>query len=575
MSYSLTTGTSYFEHLQTISAIERSGRRVETAIHSGLMSLATAQAKAMEKLGTRIDDRLVQIDETINSRFSEVKFFLDGISEQLGRGFTAMDARLAGIDKTLARIEHNTSNPEETRARERFRRALDLCKAGHFAAALEQVDGAIANDGGPSFSHVSEFQALKGTLHMGSPANIERDVIDPAKAHAAFLAAAKYYPVKNVPDRPDRADLYYQAGLAAYAAGNPMLAIEAYRAAVEDYVVASNRYGRSPCFAQFQIARSALAIGDIGLVARHLERAIDLNWKLLVAVAADPDCIANQEIVEPVVSAYVEKTLPKARSELSTLCYVLVGGGPRNVVKMYQNVQAATLPDGLESDTSHSRLDSFEHFTRFFPDLNQYYWEYFRFYHPYPAGLTEGQAREIEALMHDDIGLVDIATAMERFNAKRALTEALERTRKFWDQIDWSIQQALEALADGSMPKDMLPGSRLPSVPEPRLSTQGGFLTRRRAKKAYEQAVAERKRIHAEGYAAINRDGRKIISLASRELPEVLPKCRKMVARSREIQKEAEMAANSLHPDRRWKVILPRKSWRGQAAMRSMSAGDL
>lgn len=554
MTYSLTTGTDYFAHLQTISAIERSGSRVETAIHSGLMSLATAQAKAMKELGTRIDDRLVQIDETINTGFSEIKFCLDGISDQIGRGFTAMDERLADIDKTLARLAKDTANPEETRARERFRRALELYKAGHYAPALEQVDHAIANNGGPSFGHVSEFQALKGMLHMGNPKNLDATVINPAKAHTAFLAAGKYAATTSSKDRRDRADHYYQAGLAAYAAGDPAAAIEAYRLAIADYdALRSDHYGRNPSSAHFQIARSALILGDIATARTHLVRAIDLNWKMLAAVAADPDCITHQDIVEPIVSDYVKTTLPEARHNLEALCYILIAGGPRNVSTMHKKIHQATLPEGMEADTRHMALENFRSLRHWHPDLEKHYWGCFGVYSPYPTGLTDDQARALHALLRDETGLVDIAIAMEQLDADQVLTEALQRTGRYWDLIDRPLKYGQTQLEEGKLPRGMLPGSTLPTIPEPRLSTEGGFLARRRAQKHYEEAVKERERIHDEARVVISRDYAKIVAQTRRELPGVLSGCRKMIARSQDIQKEADAAFDLLHPNHRWK----------------------
>ncbi|MEE4208322.1 MAG: hypothetical protein V2I43_03530 [Parvularcula sp.] len=573
MGYALSSGLDWFQHLETLNTIEKSGRRVEAAIHSGLMALATEQAKAMKDLGTKIDDRLVQLDATIDTRFDEIHSCLDGISAQIGYGFSAMDERLSDIGEALDRIDYNTANPEESRARERFRRAIDLYKKGHHVPALEAVDHAIANDGGPSFAHVSEFQTLKAMLHMGSPDNRDLRVVDPAKANAAYREAARYTEVRGDSSRVARGDLHYQAGLAAYAAANPAEALLDFQRVVSDYEgVENKRIGKNSALAHFQIARCSLHLRDDKAAERHLLRAIDLDWKLLAMVASDPDCIVHQDFVEPIVSAYVGKTLPEARRMLDALSWVLADAGPRNVRTMHEKLHAATIPEGLECrlrkrwyGSSLLTPSSYSHVVekicgRHGPmyRLADQFWNRFSPFKPYPVLVRDDVLSSLRSLAQasDRVGLADIAMAMERIEEDYAIRDALRYTGKFWRLTVEFFENCIATGYKNDKIELIISTPFITKREFPRLDRSGGFFAQRAAKKAHEEALRRRAIAMAEDEAALERDWKKVNAHLSRELDPAVRSCLKLARRACEIHERAGAGGVLLSPTLRWQHIL-------------------
>ena len=85
---------SLYHHWSTLSAIDRAGDRM----HAGLMSLATSQAKAMGELGSRIDDRLVQINQSVlqhNEKLAQIDGALNGLRSDMRTGFVQIPEQTA------------------------------------------------------------------------------------------------------------------------------------------------------------------------------------------------------------------------------------------------------------------------------------------------------------------------------------------------------------------------------------------------------------------------------------------------------------------------------------------------
>lgn len=416
MTYALATG-DYLQHLETVSAIKQSGRRVETAIHTGLMSLATAQAQAMERLGQRIDDRLVEIDATLleqNRQLSNIHGALDRLTEGLAKSFEALDDRLDGIERQLNEIGSLVRSPEEARAMERFRQAQAFFQEGHHGKALTHLEFAIANDGGPSFEHLVDLQVLKGRIHMGDPANLDRAIVEPRKALDAFMTAAKYLP--NKARDTQRVALQMQIGLAAYAARMTREALEAF-----EWVTADDRgIDRDlRALAHFHAGRAAFAEGATECAARHIHGCIDLDWDYIARIAADPDYCRHADAAMRVMKDYRDRTRLKFLPSLKALHHMVGGASERNLVRLVGQIGEATGKPG---------------FADFWLDRNG------------PSFvLTDGAKKVIEGLLQEDRGLLDIRGAMERINASEARAVKQGSRNKLKGELECALYDMLKA----------------------------------------------------------------------------------------------------------------------------------
>ena len=134
---------------------------------------------------------------------------------------------MSGINNRLDRIETKVSNPEETRAWERFSRAVTLLKKGYPADALENLKYAIENDGGPALRHIPKFQLLLGAILIGDTQPEADDLIDYQAAHCAFRQASLHLTGEQA------AIALCRAGAAAFLVGDDDLAIDTYLDALQ------------------------------------------------------------------------------------------------------------------------------------------------------------------------------------------------------------------------------------------------------------------------------------------------------------------------------------------------------
>lgn len=315
MVYTMTTGASYGEYLETQRVIRTTGRRIEAVIHSSMMSLATSQAKAMTELGTRINDRLVQVDEALlaqNDRLSLMQGTLRTMNHAIANSFEhvygrlgSIEGRLNNIERSVDRIENSTANPERTKAYERFRRAQTFYSRGEKARAFEAVQSAIDNDGGQPFDDIPAFQLFKAHLHMYGAA----EHIDPEKARKALFAAV------NLVSKPtEKRPIYIDLGHAAYAARKPAVALKFFEAAAEINPSAT---------VHFDAARAALHAEKPISTRRHLRAALELDWNILITASADPDCIAHADIVEPMLRNFADAKKAEIQKGLCALRDIL------------------------------------------------------------------------------------------------------------------------------------------------------------------------------------------------------------------------------------------------------------
>lgn len=479
---------SLFQHWSTLNAIDRAGDRM----HAGLMSLATAQAGAMQRLGAQLDDGLVRIDQSMmaqNEELNRISGVLDGVRKDMREGFGHIEVQMSGINNRLDRIETKVSNPEETRALERFSRAVTLLKKGYPADALENLKAAIENDGGPALRHIPKFQLMLGVILIGDTQPQADDLIDYQAAHCAFRQASLHLTGEQA------AIALCRAGAAAFLDGDDDLAIDTYLDALqivdekrvdciksaEDYFEIyrpQNRYqaqmfdqvlrelgpGRYTHYedvaetlqkhlgpgykdyeratekirrvidldryTRFELAKSYLNKGDQEAAAEHLRRAIDQDWSMVALVAADPCYQKHAAWAEALIGEYRNHVLRQLESTLPALAHLCTGPTERNFGK---------IADRIQEEACKISLDDLD------PDLEG------NFSRPswgYGHGFNSDKRRAVEgmlnALRNEGIGLIDITDILERKGWYKFLHSCVKNTK--WD-LD-KLENDLDFLKD-------------------------------------------------------------------------------------------------------------------------------
>jgi tetratricopeptide (TPR) repeat protein len=300
------------------------------------MSLATAQASAMDRMGKRIDNRLVQIDESIlnqNQHLSEISGAIDSLNKDLRTGFIEIADRISVIDDTLIRMEQainqidrNVSHPEETRAFERFRRAVRLLEKGHGAEALDHINHAILNGDGPTFRHIPQFNMLRGQILMGGFAPMDKSVINYDEASAAFWQASIHL------DGEDKAIALCRSGAAAY------LNLDFEKA--EEIYLEALQIPHAVQFTYFELAKCAVHLGKERDLEHHILHAVDRDWKMIAFVARDETLLRRADDIEALLQDYRGKIVSRLGNR-KALAHVVTGPTERNLVKIWNTLNSA------------------------------------------------------------------------------------------------------------------------------------------------------------------------------------------------------------------------------------------
>ena len=335
MTYSISSSSSYIDHLQTMSAIESSANQTRSVIHDGLMSLATSQANAMRSMADQIDSRISGVD----TRIAQQSYKIDSLGQSLAHMANAISQEFENIGQDLSRMDtrlneilENTSNPEKVRAFERYRRAIELTESGHFELAFSAIDHAILNDGGPTFEHVSEFRALRGLLHMGSRHNSDSGVVSPAKAQVEFLAAAKFLDPNLENAKQTRARYLTSAGLAAYATHEFDLALKHFEKALDEH---------PSTYIRLCAVRASLAARDKKAIVEHVESGVREDWTLIALMAADPDCAFQGKVLQAQVARTCNRILKELHEPLQAIISILGGEFDKSAKAFQSNIDKA------------------------------------------------------------------------------------------------------------------------------------------------------------------------------------------------------------------------------------------
>jgi len=362
-------------------------------MHAGLMSLATSQASAMRDFGTRIDDRFVQIDQSVlaqNEKLKQIDGALGSLRDDMRSGFVRISEQMSGLDEKLDRIEARVTNPEETRAWERFRRAADLIKNGHPADALEHLNAAIENDGGPAFRHIPQFQLMLGQIRIGDTISRDPVLVDYDAAHRAFRQASLHLKGQH------SAIALCRAGVASFLDGDLDCAIDTYLDAL--------KIPHPIQYTHFEISKCYLEKGQLNDMAHHLRHAVDQDWNMIALVASDPVFLKEADIVEGVLKKYRDSVLNIIQPGLKAIEHVAGGSTAGDYLSMRSSLnklaEDVTL-DKLDADLKVKHKPCFTH-----REVGM--WDEGDFQNLYAVD------REIlSALIADDAGLIDIQKAFK------------------------------------------------------------------------------------------------------------------------------------------------------------------
>ncbi len=461
---------SLFQHWSTLNAIDRTGDRV----HAGLMSLATAQAGAMQRMGAQLEDGLMRIDQSVmaqNKNLDRINTALDGMRKDVRDGFAHIANQMSGIHDRLDRIEEKVSNPEETRAWERFSRAAKLLNKGYPADALDNLKAAIENDGGPAFRHIPEFHLLLGQILIGDTKPRDPDLVDYDAAHCAFRQASLHLAGEK------QVVALCRAGAAAFLSGDDDAAIDTYLDALrliddrrdfaiqnaEQVLETGGRIDRAVMlrrklgqirythdeaaaktirdhlgqdgseafkvsverllrtidqdrYTRYELAKSYLNKGENDAAAEQLRCAIDQDWDTVVLVATDPFYQKHAAWAEALISDYRDHVIGQLASTLPALTHICTGPTERNLGK---------IADRIEEEARKIPLIDLD------TDLQG------GFVRPnWSLGVSfEGEKlRSVElvlnALRNQDIGLLDITDILKRKGWCKALGSSVEETER-------------------------------------------------------------------------------------------------------------------------------------------------
>ena len=250
-----------------------------------MLDQAGELGKTIKAVGTDLGNGFCRIEKSMavnNDRLLQLYGGVDLVRRNLVEGFEAVINKLEEIQDTLGRIERGVMNPEETRALERYRRARAFLNKGRASDALEAVNAAMNNDGGPSLAHMPELRCLRGAIRLGLYDNDNTSHLDLAGAEEDFAEALDFAKDEAKPS------IREHLALALWGRQN-------YPAAYAIYE--SNRANAD---AQFHAGRCMIQMGRHDHAQDHFRAALERDPRYLVIAAADPVLQEHPDLLKSV-----------------------------------------------------------------------------------------------------------------------------------------------------------------------------------------------------------------------------------------------------------------------------------
>lgn len=312
--YTFRRDFDYWKHLENRSHVDVLSDRIDQS----MMKLAFSQAEIAELSVNRIGEHMRGVSEAVSagadrivgelrSGFQDVTAGLDRVANSVDRvrdsvdevrfavenGFRLTERRLASIEHVLSDLLEAVRSPERTWALEQYATARDLYRREYYGDALQYLDLAISGDASNrGYRFDPQFHLLKGTILLGDRENLDRKLIDPRGAKAAFEEAVKYAkPPRDMLDAADaarRVELLQPrcfalccSGWSSYVMGDMAEAERCYRGAVKDCPEDAR--------ANYHLGKVLAHQGRHEEAAKHVAKAIRRNFYLIAQLATDSD----------------------------------------------------------------------------------------------------------------------------------------------------------------------------------------------------------------------------------------------------------------------------------------------
>lgn len=267
-------------------------REVAGAISAGQDRVADELRSGFRDIGDRID-RVTDSVDRMRDSVDQVRDSVDEVRFAIENGFRLTERRLASIEHVLTDLLEAVRSPERTWALEQYATARDLYRREYYRDALQYLDLSINGKGSNTgYRFDAQFHLLRGTILLGDRENLDRALIDPRAAKAAFEEAVKYAkPPRDMLDAANearRVELLQPrcfalccSGWGSYVVGDMAEAERCYRAAVQDCPEDAR--------ANYHLGKVLAHQGRHEEAAKHVAKAIRRNFYLIAQLEADAD----------------------------------------------------------------------------------------------------------------------------------------------------------------------------------------------------------------------------------------------------------------------------------------------
>jgi len=250
-----------------------------------MLDQAGELGKTIKAVGTDLGNGFCRIEKSMainNDRLLQLYGGVDLVRRNLVEGFEAVIDKLEEIQDTLGRIERGVMNPEETRALERYRRARAFLAKGRATDALETINAAMNNDGGPSLAHMPELRCLRGAIRLGLYDSSTTSHLDLAGAEDDFAEALDFAKDEAKPS------IREHLALAHWGRQNYPAAYAIYEG------------NKANADAQFHAGRCMIQMGRHDHAQDHFRAALERDPRYFAIAAADPVLQGHPDLLKSV-----------------------------------------------------------------------------------------------------------------------------------------------------------------------------------------------------------------------------------------------------------------------------------
>jgi tetratricopeptide (TPR) repeat protein len=192
VAYVYSPTSDYRSYLQNREYIARYEEIIDQNT-SRLVEVISDASRQADSRHTSLHDQMTSLEKQLASGFEAVAETLSNMKATFEWGFSEVLVQLGKTNATLEELLKVAKTPSQTWAFEQYDIARNALKRGLHREALKYGTMAIEGDAHHSGYELDyRFHYLVGTIRLGSPLNINEELIDPSLAEKALLAAARY-----------------------------------------------------------------------------------------------------------------------------------------------------------------------------------------------------------------------------------------------------------------------------------------------------------------------------------------------------------------------------------------------